>query len=125
LKNLFRLHLDHNQITAIPDSIGKMQSIEELYLSHNKLDLVPESICFLTSLTVLTLSHNALTKLPIGIDRLTNLYALSLTNNPLLSLPKKTTKKMLWLSVPKSLLPVDIIHLNKLGLDPLLYPDSL
>jgi hypothetical protein len=42
------------------------------------------------------------------------------------NLPKKNSKKMLWLSVPKNVIPEEVLQMNKRGgLDPSLYPDTI
>ena len=59
---LRELKLDHNELTALPESIGALVGLEELNLPNNQLTALPESIVALTALEELNLEHNPLTK---------------------------------------------------------------
>ena len=48
LDQLTMLKVSMNQLTGVPESIGKLRDIEELDLSHNKLEQVPSTIGNLT-----------------------------------------------------------------------------
>jgi Leucine-rich repeat (LRR) protein len=50
LTNLVHLHLNWNQLTAVPDEIGSCTCLEELQLSYNKLRMIPQSFSDLTNL---------------------------------------------------------------------------
>ncbi|MHA1729892.1 MAG: leucine-rich repeat domain-containing protein, partial [Promethearchaeota archaeon] len=56
-------------LTALPESITKLTSLEELSLYSNKLITLPESISNLTSLKKLDLGHNKLITLPESIEK--------------------------------------------------------
>jgi Leucine-rich repeat (LRR) protein len=43
LQSLQQLHLGANQISAIPESLAQLQSLQELDLGHNKISVIPES----------------------------------------------------------------------------------
>lgn len=44
LEKLTMIKVSMNQLTSIPESIGKLRAVEELDLSHNKLEFIPPSI---------------------------------------------------------------------------------
>ena len=85
--NLTGLGLHGNQLTELPESIGKLTNLTMLQLSNNQLTELPESIDKLTNLTELFLDGNQLTELPESIGKLTNLTELYLWSNPIKSLP--------------------------------------
>ena len=61
------LHLDSNQLTTLPSTIGNLTNLTDLYLGNNQLTILPESIGELTSLEYLGLSDNQLSTLPASI----------------------------------------------------------
>ena len=71
--NLLRLkylHLDHNEIQSIPESIGGSQGLkklEHLILNDNQIDSVSSFLSNLISLTELDLSRNSLETLPSSL----------------------------------------------------------
>lgn len=46
------LSLAGNQLTALPECIGKLTNLRKLQLSGNQLDALPDSLCNLTALEV-------------------------------------------------------------------------
>ncbi|KKL55919.1 hypothetical protein LCGC14_2250590 [marine sediment metagenome] len=73
-----------NKINKIPESIGKLESLEVFKLMSNEIDSIPESIEFLKKLETLNLAANKLKSLPIeSISKLTSLRNLSISYNPL------------------------------------------
>lgn len=87
LTKLTSLDLSHNELTALPDTIGKLTELTSLNLSYNALTWVSEAIGKLTELTMLDLSCNELTALPHTIGHLTKLFDFSFDVNPDLSSP--------------------------------------
>ena len=90
------LNMTHNQLSFLPDSIGKLVNLEILYLGDNQLSSLPDSIGKLTNLKRLDLSGNQLTSLPDSIDKLNKLEELYLNGN---KISKEEIKKI------QSLLP--------------------
>ncbi len=78
----------HNQgLTELPDSIAKLEYLEDLYVGHNKLTTLPEVIGNLRHLRTLALDHNALTAVPDHLGQLQKLHTLDLSSNQLRTLP--------------------------------------
>jgi Leucine-rich repeat (LRR) protein/GTPase SAR1 family protein len=82
------LDLRENQLTELPETIGRLTQLQSLDLSDNKLTTLPESIGDLTRLQTLDLRKNQLTELPETIGRLTQLHTLDLSYNQLTTLPE-------------------------------------
>ncbi|MBD3214208.1 MAG: hypothetical protein GF311_16480 [Candidatus Lokiarchaeota archaeon] len=77
-----------NSIKTLPDSLGKLSSLETLLLSGNNIKTIPKSIENLESLKILDLSHNNLKVLPESIINLKSLKTLFLNGNNLSTLPE-------------------------------------
>ena len=117
--NIVTLNLSNNQLTALPDSIGKLTNLVILNLSYNQLKELPPDIGKLTNLTHLYISGNQLKELPPDIGKLTNLTHLYISRNQLKELPpdigKLTYLEHLWLdSNQLKELPPDIGKLTNL-----------
>ncbi|KAL3161282.1 hypothetical protein ABBQ38_009638 [Trebouxia sp. C0009 RCD-2024] len=82
------LSLAGNQLTALPEGIGNLQSLNRLQLSGNYLQHLPDSLCQLASLQGFWAHGNLLASLPQDFGKLTNLHTISLAGNKLTSLPK-------------------------------------
>ena len=87
LTNLVILNLSYNQLKELPPDIGKLTNLTHLYISHNQLKELPPDIGKLTYLEHLWLDSNQLKELPPDIGKLTNLVTLNLSNNQLIKLP--------------------------------------
>ncbi len=87
LSSLTTLALDHNALTALPDSLGSLRSLRQLSASHNALRSLPASVGQLSALTVLTLDGNALTALPDELGSCAELEELHVRRNALTALP--------------------------------------
>ena len=87
LTNLVILNLSYNQLKELPPDIGKLTNLTHLYISRNQLKELPPDIGKLTYLEHLWLDSNQLKELPPDIGKLTNLVTLNLSNNQLIKLP--------------------------------------
>jgi len=115
------LGLSQNQIQTLPESIGKLKSLESLTLYDNHLSSLPESIGNLSFLTTLNLNDNQLTALPESIGNLKSLETLVLTSNQLKNLPDSivglSSLLCLYLGGNQlTFLPESIGHLKSLNL---------
>ncbi len=88
LESLQGLYLGSNQLTTLPESIGNLSSLKRLSLSVNLLSTLPESIGNLSSLKDLILHNNQFTTLPESIGNLNSLKHLHATSNKLTTLPE-------------------------------------
>jgi internalin A len=82
------LHLAELGLTGLPESLGKLTSLQELDLMSNQLTSLPEWVGKLTSLQTLDLWGNQLTSLPEWVGKLTSLQTLDLSRNQLANLPE-------------------------------------
>ncbi len=87
LTQLTTLHLNGNHLTTLPDTIGELTQLTSLHLRYNHLTTLPDTIGELTQLTYLNLRYNQLTTLPDTIRQLTQLTTLDLQDNQLTTLP--------------------------------------
>jgi Leucine-rich repeat (LRR) protein len=62
------LHLEENQLTALPENIDVLSKLERLYLSKNLLVKLPTSLLHLSALNFLDLKFNRLIELPGNFD---------------------------------------------------------
>ena len=117
--NITSLDLSHENLTNLPESIGKLTKLNGLDLRDNRITKLPESIGKLTKLDMLDLRDNRITKLPESIGNLKNLEHIHLSNNNLIKLPPQigNLKKLLVLSLDYNnleSLPPQIGNLEKL-----------
>ena len=87
-KQVSRLDLRNDEISSIPESIGKLTNLTSLSLSGRQLETVPESISKLTKLTSLYLSGGQLETVPESISKLTKLTSLYLSVRQLRTVPE-------------------------------------
>ena len=87
LLNLQTLDLYQNQLSSVPESLGKLAAIEELQLFDNRLSNVTPRIGDLTSLKILALEKNELGTVPDTLGNLKVLERLELWQNQLASVP--------------------------------------
>jgi internalin A len=84
----FRLDLSEQNLTALPEAIGRLARLQGLSLSGNQLTALPEAIGQLARLQELDLSGNQLTAVPEAIGQLAQLKRLNLAGNQLTALPE-------------------------------------
>ncbi|XP_052041718.1 leucine-rich repeat protein 1 isoform X2 [Apodemus sylvaticus] len=92
LKNLTTLHLSHNCIKKLPDTIGDLIHLQELNLNDNQLEAFSVTLCKSTlqkSLKSLDLSKNKIKALPVQFCQFRELTNLNLNDNELIHLPFK------------------------------------
>ncbi|XP_014227683.1 leucine-rich repeat protein 1 [Trichogramma pretiosum] len=70
MTNLCLLNLSGNQLTVIPDSIGKLGSLVTLHLDNNCIRALPQAVGKLHRLRILNLSKNQLSILPGNMKNL-------------------------------------------------------
>ncbi len=87
LTQLTHLFCDHNHLTSLPESIGNLSQLQVFHCNHNKLTTVPESIGNLQQLRRISLHNNQITHLPESIGNLQQLTHLCVSLNKLASLP--------------------------------------
>ena len=102
---LRELDLSLNYFSSLPESIGKLTSLQTLDLSLNNFSSLPESIGKLTSLQILDLERNRLTSLPESIGNLQSLRIVRLNDNKLTKLPESITelRSLAYLSLDENL----------------------
>ena len=57
----------HSELNELPDTIGRLQALEQLLLEDNNLVNLPESMARLGMLSVLNVASNPLTSPPIEV----------------------------------------------------------
>lgn len=118
---LERLHVYHNVIRSIPETISGLQCLSHLDLSRNQLVSLPREICHLP-LQVLIISNNRLTSLPDELGRMPCLTELDASCNQLTHLPPHLSdlqhlRSFLLRSNLLLCLPVDVTYLTLVRLD--------
>ncbi|GAB2823718.1 hypothetical protein GCM10027176_30240 [Actinoallomurus bryophytorum] len=86
------LNLAGLDLTALPESIGNLTTLNTLDLSGNQLTVLPASIFNITGLRSIKLQKNSLSVLPSSIGKLTKLHTLELKSNRLRTLPDSIGK---------------------------------
>ncbi|TAE30098.1 MAG: GTPase [Oscillatoriales cyanobacterium] len=92
LSNLTQLHLRSNQIAKIPKVLGKLLNLTQLYLRDNQIAEIPESLGQLSNLTQLDLRDNQIAEIPESLGQLSNLIQLDLCNNQIAEIPQSLGK---------------------------------
>uniref|UniRef100_A0A8C6QVR8 Leucine rich repeat containing 69 n=1 Tax=Nannospalax galili TaxID=1026970 RepID=A0A8C6QVR8_NANGA len=88
LQNLILLNLNDNQLTSLPQEIGRLKSLTCLSINHNQLTIIPRELCSLENLSELHLNYNQLMYIPEEIKFLQKLKQLFLVRNNLEALPE-------------------------------------
>jgi internalin A len=92
LSNLTQLNLSYNQITEIPEVVGKLSNLTQLNLRNNQITEIPEVVGKLSNLTQLYLSYNQITEIPEVVGKLSNLTQLDLSYNQITEIPEVVGK---------------------------------
>ena len=91
--NLVQLDLGRNRLRSLPGGcVSKLLSLEELHLDHNHLEELPESVGKLTQLRILSAGSNLIYELPDALTNLTRLSVLDVRENELAALPEEMGK---------------------------------
>ena len=80
------LDLSKLGLSAVPENLGKLDSLQNLDLSDNHLSALPESLCQLGSLQRLFVCGNQIRSLPDGISQLDSLREIDVSSNRLSAL---------------------------------------
>ncbi|WP_456312064.1 leucine-rich repeat domain-containing protein [Pseudomonas shirazensis] len=81
LKKLKTVYLGYNNLTALPEEIGAMESLVTLDITSNKVKAIPVSIGTLTKLETLNLSSNLIEVLIKELENITTLKTVDLSSN--------------------------------------------
>jgi Leucine-rich repeat (LRR) protein len=84
---IYNLSLAKMKLTELPAQLWKFKNLKKLYLNKNKLSALPDSFDVFTQLEVLDIGHNQFEVFPIPVAHLRNLKALIASDNRLTSLP--------------------------------------
>ncbi len=87
ITSLARLNLSNNRLSELPESLGQLNRLVHLDVSDNQLQSLPESLGEIKRLSVLKAGNNHLTLLPDSIGNLTRLSDLELNENRLTYIP--------------------------------------
>ncbi len=87
LEFLQELHIGHNKLTQLPESIGNLRHLRTLAIDHNEISAIPDNLGELQTLHTLDLSANQLRTLPIAFYTMKSLRMVDLGNNPNLRIP--------------------------------------
>ncbi|KOC68095.1 Leucine-rich repeat and calponin homology domain-containing protein 3 [Habropoda laboriosa] len=118
---LEKLHLYHNAIRIIPETVVMLQSLNYLDLSRNQLTSLPREICRLPLQTLLV-AHNRLACLPDELGRMSALAELDAGCNEITSLPPRMgdLSRLRSLDLRSNMLvhlPIELTYLRLVKLD--------
>ncbi|XP_076379990.1 leucine-rich-repeats and calponin homology domain protein isoform X1 [Megalopta genalis] len=118
---LEKLHLYHNAIRIIPETVSLLQSLNYLDLSRNQLTSLPREICRLPLQTLLV-AHNRLASLPDELGRMSALAELDAGCNEITSLPPRMgdLARLRSLDLRSNMLvhlPIELTYLRLVKLD--------
>ncbi|KAI0355695.1 L domain-like protein [Trametes cingulata] len=75
------LHIDHNSIRSLPESLGGLSRLKHLSCSNNHLYTLPSSIGRLQWLETLEAHNNDLSELPMSLWNCSSLQVINVTSN--------------------------------------------
>lgn len=118
---LEKLHLYHNAIRVIPETVTLLQSLSYLDLSRNQLTSLPREVCILPLQTLLV-AHNRLVSLPEELGRMSVLAELDAGCNEIIKLPSRMgdLSRLRCLDLRSNLLvqlPIELTYLKLVKLD--------
>ncbi|KAK9308313.1 hypothetical protein QLX08_001746 [Tetragonisca angustula] len=118
---LEKLHLYHNAIRIIPETVAMLQSLNYLDLSRNQLTSLPREICRLPLQTLLV-AHNRLASLPDELGRMSALAELDAGCNEITNLPPRMgdLARLRSLDLRSNMivhLPIELTYLRLVKLD--------
>jgi internalin A len=87
MKNLQRFDASENELTSLPESIGKLVQLRDIFVRKNKLILLPNSMGQLTRLCRLDVANNRLASLPTSLTLISSLQAIFLHGNNAFDIP--------------------------------------
>ena len=82
------MHLSHNHLSELPESIGRLGALREIKAEGNRLESLPTSIGQLANLAELDVSDNQISQLPETMGGMRSLVILVISENPLSELPE-------------------------------------
>ncbi|XP_006159627.1 leucine-rich repeat-containing protein 69 isoform X2 [Tupaia chinensis] len=94
LQNLILLNLNNNQLTWLPQEIGRLKSLVYMSINHNQLAIIPTELCSLLNLVELQLNYNQVIYIPEEIKFLKDLQKLLLARNNIKALPNFQNLKL-------------------------------
>lgn len=74
--------LTDNELTTLPDTIGKCTNLEKLMLTGNKITHLPDTIAQCTKLVMIRLASNALTEMPLSLLKIPSMKWIAFSDNP-------------------------------------------
>jgi leucine-rich repeat protein SHOC2 len=89
LHNIVTLSFKSNNLSVIPDQVGKLEKLQDLDFSYNQIPQLPHALSTLTTLQKLNLQGNVLMTIPHWLGNFTQLKVLFLRENALLELPSE------------------------------------
>ena len=92
LSSLQELNVARNNISCIPDGIGRLKKLRILKLNDNRITRLPATIGQCRCLEVLILSENKLVEIPSAVAQCTRLKLLRLRNNDIQQLPPELSR---------------------------------
>jgi len=120
-KELRSLHLDHNQLVALPPELGAFNGLVSLDLSNNRLKVIADEICCLVHLRTFVARNNQLTaeSVPKDFGLMPSLQLLNFSGNRLTDVPMQITElrelKCLYLGANQiTTVPREICNLHRL-----------
>ncbi len=76
---LKHLHLEHNQISTVPETFLNLPNLSDLYLDYNQIQTLPQTFQ-LPRIQDLRISHNQLSEIPAAY---LNIFRFDFSHNPM------------------------------------------